>query len=216
MSSLRKKISGLCCGLGVIVGMMVSSPVYAAFNAAQESALTQIGQYMDSFRTLKGQFVQVGPDGVVSEGSFYMDKPGKMRFEYRPPTPILILSDGYWVALEDTELKTQDRYPLNSTPLQVLLQDKFQTSGEHMKIEKVTVDDASIQITALDPTAKEQGKISILFSKSPFALKQWTVTDAQGLKTTLSVNDLAFDVPLKAKLFYIENDVKQEKTRFRR
>jgi outer membrane lipoprotein-sorting protein len=214
--SFQKKCSRFFTGLGVITGLMFSTPSDAALTAPEQKALDQVATYMDGFKTLKGQFVQVGPDGVVSEGQFAMSKPGKMRFEYRPPTPILIISDGFWVSLEDTELKTQDRYPLSSTPLGVLLQEKFQTKGEHMEISDVKLDKGSVEIVAFDPTSKDQGKINLVFSTDPFALQQWTVTDAQGLKTTVSLDNLAFGTPVDPKSFYIENNVKQGNTRFKK
>src|SRR6185436_18217798 len=97
----------------------------AALDASQRTALEKINAYFNSVTSLQGKFVQVGPDGKKTEGQFFMLKPGKIRFEYDPPSPIELISDGDAVAVRDRNLATQDIYPLSQTPLRFLLSDKL-------------------------------------------------------------------------------------------
>ncbi|MFT6213163.1 MAG: outer membrane lipoprotein-sorting protein, partial [Alphaproteobacteria bacterium] len=91
---------------------------------ASDSALPKITAYLNKMKSATGRFTQIGPDGVISQGDFALRKPGKMYFDYEAPTPLKIVSDGFWVSVEDTQLKTRDRYPLSETPLSILLKEK--------------------------------------------------------------------------------------------
>ena len=97
----------------------------AAFDANQRALVDRVSAYLSSVQTLVGNFVQVGPDGSRAEGQFYMQKPGKVRFEYDPPSPIEIIADGQSVVVRDRKLATQDLYPLSQTPLRFLLADRI-------------------------------------------------------------------------------------------
>src|SRR5215471_19358469 len=100
-------------------------PHYATFNAEQRAELTRVSAYLNGIRSLKGGFVQIDPNGTIERGEFYLSKPGRMRFEYQPPNPLLIVSDGDTVAVKNAKLNTVDRYPLTDTPLDLILGDKI-------------------------------------------------------------------------------------------
>ncbi|HEV1998937.1 MAG TPA: outer-membrane lipoprotein carrier protein LolA, partial [Xanthobacteraceae bacterium] len=104
---------------------VVTSRSGNAFSAAQRASLDRINGYFNSVTNLVGNFVQVGPDGSRTEGKLYILKPGKVRFEYDPPSPIELIADGSSVAVRDRKLATQDIYPLSQTPLRFLLADKI-------------------------------------------------------------------------------------------
>ena len=92
-----------------------------AQSGADARDLTRISNYLNGITTLEGDFVQIGPNGDLSEGRFYMRRPGRLRFEYRPPNPALVIADGTWVGVYDQKLETLDRIPLGQTPLALLL-----------------------------------------------------------------------------------------------
>ena len=96
-----------------------------AFDARQRALADRVSAYLSSVRQLHGNFVQVGPDGGKSEGEFYLQKPGKVRFDYNPPSPIELIADGSSVVVRDRKLATQDLYPLSQTPLRFLLADRI-------------------------------------------------------------------------------------------
>ena len=99
--------------------------IFATFDANQKAQAAKVSSYLSSLQTLVGNFVQVGPDGSKTKGDFYIQKPGKVRFEYDAPSPIAIIADGSSLAVRDRKLATQDIYPLSQTPLRFLLSDRI-------------------------------------------------------------------------------------------
>ena len=114
-----------------------------AFDAKQRATLDRISLYLSSVQTMVGNFVQVGPDGGKTQGTFYIQKPGKVRFEYNPPTPIDIIADGSSVVVRDRNLATQDLYPLSQTPLRYLLADRIDILRD-TDVISVTSDDTFV------------------------------------------------------------------------
>jgi len=195
MFSYLKKISLL-----VSFSFMTMSTTFAA----QKDILQDISNYMKNMKTAEGRFVQIDPEGGISQGEFALKRPGKVYFNYADPSPLKVVSDGFWVAVEDRKINSIDRYPLSETPLKILLAENPNLKSDEYKI---TLEDNQdhYQIHASDPEAPEQGMISLVFSAKPLALRQWVVTDAQGYQTVVSLQDIKLNAPVKAKLFYIEN-----------
>ena len=137
-----------------------------------------------------GNFVQIGPDGRRVEGTFCIQKPGKVRFQYKPPSPIDIIADGSAVVVRDRSLETADNYPLSQTPLRYLLADRIDLLRD-TDVVSVSTDDSFITVT-LEETQTMVGtsRLMIMFDVKTVALKQWTVTDPQGLDTTVAVYDI--------------------------
>ena len=165
--------------------------------------LEKVNNYFNSVTTLAGKFVQVGPDGSKTEGQFYMQKPGKIRFEYDPPSPIELISDGDTVAVRDRKLATQDIYPLSQTPLKFLLSDKLDLMKD-ASVAGIYQDELFVTVVIEDKNViAGTHRLMIMFSKKDMQLKQWTVTDPQGYDTTVAVSDLDPGKRLDPKLFKI-------------
>lgn len=166
--------------------------------------LLRISNYLNGIGSLQGGFVQVGPDGDLSEGTFYMRRPGRIRFEYEPPNPTLIVSDGFWVGVYDTVDTTLDRFPLSETPLDLLLRDRVNLRSEGA-VRSIERSEGQLRVTAVDPDASDQGSITMIFTDNPLELNQWIVVDAQGLATTVALSNTKRNVKLDPKLFFIED-----------
>jgi outer membrane lipoprotein-sorting protein len=161
-----------------------------AFDAKQRATLDRISMYLSSVQTMVGNFVQVGPDGNRTQGTFYIQKPGKVRFEYNPPTPIDIIADGSSVVVRDRNLATQDLYPLSQTPLRYLLADRIDLLRD-TDVVSVTSDDTFVTVVVEEKQlVVGTSRLMIMFDAKDLALKQWTVTDPQGLDTTVAVFNL--------------------------
>jgi outer membrane lipoprotein-sorting protein len=161
-----------------------------AFDAKQRATLDRISLYLSSVQTMVGNFVQVGPDGGKTQGTFYIQKPGKVRFEYNPPTPIDIIADGSSVVVRDRNLATQDLYPLSQTPLRYLLADRIDILRD-TDVISVTSDDTFVTVVIEEKQlVVGTSRLMIMFDAKDLALKQWTVTDPQGLDTTVAVFNL--------------------------
>ena len=167
-------------------------------------AVARANAYFDSARMMTADFVQIGPDGQRSEGQLYVDRPGKMLFHYDPPAQLEIVADGRSVAVRDQKLDTQDLYFIAQTPLKFLLKDHVDLAKD-TTVKRVAIDDNAATIEIEDKaTFGGSAEISLVFDPDSFALKQWTVVDAQGFQTVVSL----FDVDLTSKpdpdLFHIQ------------
>jgi outer membrane lipoprotein-sorting protein len=174
------------------------------FGAADKADLERVGAYLNGIHTLAGEFIQVGPDGQLDQGRFYIAKPGKMRFEYRPPNPILIVSDGTTVAVQNKKLKTVDRYPLSQTPLDLILSDDIDLvhSGAVMAVHR---EPGVLTVEARSSKNRSTSNLSLVFSAPDLELRQWTVTDDQGLQTTVSFDNLQPGAEIPPWLFVLED-----------
>jgi hypothetical protein len=117
----------------------------AAFDANQRALIDRVNVYLMSVQTLVGDFVQVGPDGRRAEGKIYLQKPGRVRFEYNPPSPIELVADGSSLVVRDRKLATQDLYPLSQTPLRFLLADRIDLMRE-ANVVSVSADDTFLSL----------------------------------------------------------------------
>ena len=160
------------------------------FDEKQQALASKVSAYLSSIQTLTGNFVQVGPDGSRSTGDFYIQKPGKVRFEYSPPSPIDVIADGNSVVVRDRKLATQDLYPLSQTPLRYLLVDKIDLTKD-TNLVSVSADDVFVTIVIEEKQALTgTHKLMMMFGAKDLQLKQWTVTDPQGYDTTVAVYNL--------------------------
>jgi outer membrane lipoprotein-sorting protein len=174
-----------------------------AFNAQQRKLLDRISLYLSSVQTLVGNFVQIAPDGSRTDGTFYIQKPGKVRFEYNPPSPIDVIADGSAVAVRNRDLATQDIWPLSQTPLRYLLADRIDLLRD-TDVISVSSDDKYITVVIEEKQAVAgTSRLLIMFGADDCTLKQWTVTDPQGMNTTVSVYNLNSNTKPDPKLFVI-------------
>jgi outer membrane lipoprotein-sorting protein len=165
----------------------VAPAVPGALNAAQRQTVERVNSYFNSVTSLVGNFVQVGPDRSRLEGDFYLQKPGKMRFDYDAPSPVELISDGSSVVVRDRKLATQDLYPLSQTPLRFLLAEKLDLLKD-TKVIGVHQDDLFVNVTIEEkhPLVGTH-KLMLMFGAKDGELKQWTITDPQGYDTTIAI-----------------------------
>jgi outer membrane lipoprotein-sorting protein len=182
----------------------VPTNIFSSFDANQKAQATRVSAYLSSLQTLVGNFVQVGPDGSRSKGDFYIQKPGKVRFEYDDPSPIDIIADGSSVAVRDRKLATQDIYPLSQTPLRYLLSDRIDLLKD-TNVISVTADDVFISVIIEEKQALiGTSRLMLMVGAKDGQLKQWTVTDPQGYDTTVAVYNLDSSKKVDPGLFKID------------
>jgi outer membrane lipoprotein-sorting protein len=193
----QNPLSGLAAGFKSLFNLdkqpeqaAVTTTAPTAFTAAQRAQVDKVSAYLSSVQVLNGQFVQVGPDGTRVKGEFFIQKPGKVRFEYEPPSRIEIVADGQSVVVRDRKLATQDLYPLSQTPLRFLLSDRIDLLKETSVIG-VKSDDVFVTVTVEEKNAIiGTSRLMMMVGAKDFQLKQWTVTDPQGYDTTVAVSNL--------------------------
>jgi outer membrane lipoprotein-sorting protein len=160
------------------------------FTSSQRAQVDKVSTYLTNMQQLVGNFVQVGPDGSRVRGEFYIQKPGKVRFEYEPPSRIEIIADGQSVVVRDRKLATQDLYPLSQTPLRYLLSDRIDLLRE-TNVIGVRADDTFVTITIEErQPLVGTSRLVMMVGAKDYQLKQWTITDPQGYDTTVAVSNL--------------------------
>jgi outer membrane lipoprotein-sorting protein len=178
--------------------------IFATFDANQKAQAARVSSYLSSLQTLVGNFVQVGPDGSKTKGDFYIQKPGKVRFEYEAPNPVDIIADGSSLAVRDRKLATQDIYPLSQTPLRFLLSDRIDLLKD-TNVVNVTADDVFVSVTIEEKQALiGTSRLMLMIGAKDGQLKQWTVTDPQGYDTTIAVYNLDSSKKIDPSLFKID------------
>ena len=160
------------------------------FTPEEQEALATITDYFNGFRTMEGQFIQFGPNGEQSEGVFFISKPGKIRFHYRPPVKLDVIADGRTIAVRDNRTMTQDYYPLSKTPLRYLLADHVDLTSDKI-VSEVREEPDLIALVIVEKSAFVDGKLTLIFDRKTFELRQWIVTDAQGLNTSVAIYNVA-------------------------
>jgi len=189
--------------LTLLFELAAMAPASAAKWTAQQSAdLDRVSAYLNSIKTMRGGFTQIGPQGQVDQGKFYILKPGKIRFDYDPPNPTLVISDGLSIAVYNTRLNTANRYPLTGTPLNLLLSDHLDLKKSSV-ITGVQHSPGQLIVTGRASDRNATGNITIVFTDPTLELRQWTIVDAQGLPTTVSINNVQQGVPLPESAFKI-------------
>ncbi len=192
-------------GLGALV-LGAAAPAFVpavaqAQGAGNAAAAQQIADHFSSLRTLTGEFVQFGPKGEQTGGTFYLERPGKIRFNY-DKSPIRVISDGNQVVINNRKLDTWDMYALGTTPLKMLLADRIDLGGG--RLQSVKQDPDMTTLVVADKTAFGNSKITMMFEPKTMDLKQWTITDAQGLDTTIMVFNVRSGVRFTDDMFKID------------
>ncbi|MEO0362946.1 MAG: outer membrane lipoprotein carrier protein LolA [Pseudomonadota bacterium] len=171
--------------------------------AAQDAReLARISAYLNSIDTMTGEFVQIDPDGLLSQGYFFMSRPGRMRFEYEEPNPALVVSDGFWVGVVDKRYDSVERYPLSETPLNIILKERVDL-GREGAVQSIRKLDDQMRVLAQDPDYPDRGSITMVFGENPLELRQWIVTDPQGGDTTVALSEIKRGVRIEPKQFVI-------------
>jgi outer membrane lipoprotein-sorting protein len=187
-------------------GTAAAAPQDATNSEARQRALVErINGYLTNRQTLVGDFVQVGPDGARTEGQFFIQKPGKVRFEYKPPSRVDVIADGQSVVVRDRKLSTQDLYPLSQTPLRYLLSDRIDL-GRDTNLVSVAVDDVFVTLVIEEKQFVGTNRLVLMFGAKDLQLRQWTVTDPQGYDTTVAVYNLDTNKKPDPDLFKINYD----------
>ncbi len=169
---------------------------------ADRKELDDISAYLNGITTLKGTFVQIAASGDLVEGTFYISKPGKMRFQYNPPSPNLIVADGHTVAVANSRLNTVDRYPLSETPLGLILNSKVDIR-HNPQLVSVAHQQGSVVIALRTSTNRTTANLSLVFAEPEYELRQWTVVDDQGSTTTVALRSLEPGAVLPPSLFVL-------------
>ncbi|MDB6179385.1 outer membrane lipoprotein carrier protein LolA [Paracoccus sp. Z330] len=155
---------------------------------AEKIPLNEISRYLNSLKTVTSEFTQVNPDGTISTGTVYIQRPGRARFEYNNDRTLMLASAGAVAVFDPKSNSGPQQYPLSKTPLSIILDANVNLSRANM-VTGYTEAKNSTVVTAQDPAHPEYGNIQMVFT-SPTELRQWVVTDDSGQKTTVILGEM--------------------------
>ena len=173
---------------------------HAGDPADYRAEITRAENYLNGMTTGKARFSQTTHDGTQLIGTFYINRPGKLRFEYDPPIEDFVVADGLFLYFYDAELQEQSNIPIGSSLADFILRDNISLS-ENVLISDVKRGGDLLQITLLQKDDPEAGSIMLGFRENPFSLKKWRVTDAAGLVTEVELYYLKTGIELEKSLF---------------
>jgi outer membrane lipoprotein-sorting protein len=181
----------------------------SGLSEADRAVLNQAQAYLQNLTAAQGTFVETGGGGQRREGRFYLQRPGRMRFEYTTPAGLLVVSDGSNVKRWDPRLEVFRQVPLGQTPLSTFLARNVRLD-QGVTIERVTrMQSGAFAITARDARRPRDGQVILAFAGNPLRLQEWTITDAQGARTRTQLTTLQPASGLAASLFRLTDPTRR-------
>jgi outer membrane lipoprotein-sorting protein len=183
-------------------------PRTSQFTGAPEqiAVVEKINAYFNNMTNLEGNFLQTDANDSRRKGKFFLQRPGKVLFDYSLPSKQKIISNGKYLAIEDHDLNTTDRYPLESTPFRLLLKEHVNLA-EDAYIAALDVGENIVVLTVEDKEARGGGQIRLFFDWPELQLREWIITDAQGLNTRIELASLEANKEVDPKLFTFSKEV---------
>jgi outer membrane lipoprotein-sorting protein len=206
-SKLRRRLLGALGGLvaAALVGHVPAALAdegtqLAALSPDEVAAVTRIERYLNDIKTMQARFVQISSNGAYAEGEVYLDRPGHMRFDYDPPSPVLIIANGLSLLYYDKELKEATFLPLWETPLWFLIREDVRLDEN---VDIVAIEEAlgTLRITLRDEESPDGGQVTLVFADEPLTLKKWELIDPQGIQTQVSLVNPVYGEAVDPELF---------------
>jgi outer membrane lipoprotein-sorting protein len=178
----------------------ILSLLMLASTAHAQVGVPEVEQYVNSIRTVQARFVQSNPNGSVVQGTLYIRRPGRMRFEYDAPSKLKIVADGTQVTLWDPATRDFGQWPIGWTAASFLVREPFKLSGD-LTVESMQRTGDGLQLTIVQTRKPQEGKIIVRLAENPLALRGWSIIDNRGNKVDVSLTDLKTGVQLADSLF---------------
>lgn len=190
--------------LGAPGPALAATPPQPAPLTPQDSAVLQrVAAYLDGIHTMTAHFAQATARGDAT-GSVWLQRPGKMRFQYDPPNELLLFADTFYLYSWDPDLKTMNKVGLKSTPAWFLLRQPISFS-DGVTVTRFEHSGNTVKVTVVETAEPDAGSLTMVFTENPLSLRQWSVVDQQGRVTSVSLSDVSYGMALDPKLFTYED-----------
>ena len=166
----------------------------------EAEAISRVEAYLNGIDTLRAGFVQIAPDGTVSEGTLYIQRPGQLRIDYTPPPNVKIIGTDGWLTYIDSELGQISQMPLGDSPASVFVAENIRF-GEDVLVTGVEHEASILRVTIEKAGNPGLGSLTLVFTDNPLDLRQWIVVDAQGYVTRITLVGTQLGVALDPELF---------------
>jgi outer membrane lipoprotein-sorting protein len=186
--------------LGAVGALVLPLPAALGQSGVDRAALARVEAYLNGLTTLRARFLQVAQNGATAEGTAWISRPGRMRFDYDPPEPVLLVASAGQVLMYDRELKQPTTMPVSSTPLGLLLRERIALSGD-ITVSAMGRQGGFLSVTLHRTGAPAEGRLTLMFSENPMELRQWSVVDAQGRETRVTLYQPETGIRIDNRLF---------------
>lgn len=186
--------------LALLAGVLPAAAQPVTLTAQDRADITRVEAYLNATKALHSRFKQIAPNGGISEGQAWLVRPGRLRFQYDPPSPFLLVGGHGLLVFYDAQLKQTTNIPLGSTPLGLLLQDNLRLSGD-VTVTSIARQPGQIQVGIIRTKTPQDGQLTLVFADNPLALRQWTVIDNQRKETRVTLYDVQLGGSFDEKLF---------------
>lgn len=177
------------------------APASAQASASTHAAdVARIEDYLNGLTTLSARLTQIAEDGRTATASLHISRPGRMRLEYDPPSPVLMVANGTFLVYIDKALKQISYIPISASPAWLFLRETISLKGE-VKVTELVREAGTLRVTVIKTDEPDAGAITLVFTEAPFELRQWTVRDAQGARTRITLSDVRTGMPLDRRIF---------------
>jgi outer membrane lipoprotein-sorting protein len=193
----------------LVSAALLAMPAQAAttqktFSAADKAAVERVENYLSGVKTIVADFTQIAPDGALASGKFYLSRPGKMRWQYEPPTPILMVADGKFLVFYDYELDQTSYIPLQETLAGFLARENVKFGGDVI-VTNLETGAGSLRLTVVQKARPDDGTLTLEFADNPLQLRNMKIVDTAGQETTVSLANARYGQKLDNALFVFED-----------
>lgn len=198
----------------LLVAPLLAAPLLAAapappLSAADRQVIARVAAYLNGIHTLKARFLQIAPNGNTANGTAWLQRPGEMRFQYDPPSPLLLQAGRGWLIYVDKSLPQTSAFRISDTPLGILLAPRITLSGD-VTVTKVRQQPGEIDVTLVRTANPSQGSLTLIFATDPLTLRQWSVVDPQGNETRVSLFNIEIGGTFDPALFTFKDPQMQK------
>ena len=203
---MRMVLAALVLIATLVAGQDVYAVIARTLNLTKQDVadLVRIERYLNGIKTMEARFLQISSDGSYSEGMIHLSRPGRMRIEYDPPNPIMVIADGSSLIYVDKEMEQATAIFLSLTPADLLLRENLSLTSEEILITGFKRSPGIIRVSLVKAESPLDGQLTLVFSDMPLELRKWAVNDAQGVKTTVSLLGSRFGIKVDKTLFDYE------------
>lgn len=166
--------------------------------------LKNLGAYLNALKSIQSDFVQISSTGDSAKGTLLLSRPKSLRIEYAPPTPILIVANGEYLSYIDTELDQVNHIPVDDTPAAFLLRDNFDLKSDDLVITGFERAAKAVRVSMVQRKDPLAGELTLVFAEDPMVLRQWSIIDAQGTATHVTLINARYDVPIPESEFNVD------------
>ncbi|MDO5604412.1 MAG: outer membrane lipoprotein carrier protein LolA [Paracoccus sp. (in: a-proteobacteria)] len=191
----------LLLAVAPVLALLATAPAALA----EKISLNTISNYLNGLTTVQSEFTQVNPDGTISSGTVYIQRPGRVRFEYKDSRQLMLASGGQVAVFDARSNQGPQVYPLSQTPLSIILAQNVNLGRAGMVTGHSERNNTTV-VRAQDPSHPEYGNIEMIFT-APTELRQWIVTDNSGKKTTVILGEMKKGVSFRPSTFVIQSEI---------